>query len=417
MLQLDLFAQIVGAYATAEDGRLATGALYEHVAAASGIPPAVRRERVAIGKAAALRSPFEQRVRWAQQALRAAGVLERVAGARGVWQLTEAAGRRLNRARPTVKLLAFSTDLGIGIWARSESVFPHLGEPIHLVVSSPPYPLAVSRAYGGTGDTSLYIDFILRNLEPLVASLAPGAMVALNLSNDHFLPGSPARSTYREELVLAICKHLHLYKVDEVIWENRSKSPAPAQWACVQRYQLLTGYEPIYIFTNDPHRMRADNRRVLEPHTERHSKLIDRGGEDRRTSYGDGAHQVRPGSYSRRTDGRIPKNVIHHGHACAETREHHRAAKRLGLPAHGAMMPIAVADFLVRWLSEPGDLVVDHCAGSGTTGKAAERNSRRWVLTEQILEYVRLSAEGFRTSPGFWLNPAFEPVRGSPQPR
>lgn len=68
------------------------------------------------------------------------------------------------------------------------------------------------------------------------------------------------------------------------------------------------------------------------------------------------------------------------------------------------MMPTRLPDFLIRYLSEPGDLVLDLWSGSGKTGLAAERLGRRWLMFELILEYARTSAEMFRGFDGFCLN-------------
>lgn len=63
-------------------------------------------------------------------------------------------------------------------------------------------------------------------------------------------------------------------------------------WASITRQHLNAGYEPVLIFCNDPVRCLADNRRVFQPHTEQHAKLIYRGGERRTATYGDGAYKL-----------------------------------------------------------------------------------------------------------------------------
>jgi len=44
---------------------------------------------------------------------------------------------------------------------------------------------------------------------------------------------------------------------------------------------------------------------------------------------------------------------------------------------------LALADFLVKYLSSENDLVADPFGGY-----AAEQNNRRWIITEKHLEYV-----------------------------
>lgn len=53
-------------------------------------------------------------------------------------------------------------------------------------------------------------------------------------------------------------------------------------------------------------------------------------------------------------------------------------------------------------------MVLDPFGGTGTTGLAAERLGRRWIVVEQMAEYLRAGGELFRGSAGFTLNPELE---------
>ncbi|WP_207002577.1 site-specific DNA-methyltransferase [Trinickia mobilis] len=400
----DLLLLVAAEYAGAPDGALANDELYARIAPKIGMPESELGRRVPVGKSGQFHSPEKRRIRWIQQTLKHMGVLSRAAGSRGVWQLAEGAGKELHRACNDVALVAFSTNLGIAVWGACRTVFNGFKDEITLVFTSPPFPLAKPRAYGNPTEKE-YVDFLCRELEPLICNLVPGGSVCINVSNDCFLSGSPARSLYRERLVIALCERLGLYKMDELIWHNRAKAPGPVQWASKARVQLNVSWEPIYWFTNDPMRVKADNRRVLGQHTERHLQLMARGGEARSTSYGDGAYRVRPGSFGKPTPGAIPRNVLEQGHRCSDTLQYRQDAIRLGLPVHGAMMPVSIARFLVNFLSEPNDLVVDLFGGSLKTAVAAQELGRRWLVTEWIIQYVRAAAERFRGYPDFWMNP------------
>ncbi len=402
--QLDLFDHIAASYAEASDGTLNNAALYKKVAERAGIDRAAMDARIPIGAAASLRSPTKRKIRWFQQTLKQLGVIERVEGKRGIWRLIENPNEDLNKIIAGVKLVAFSTRLGVAIWSRHQDVFSNIDEPISLCVTSPPYPLRNSRAYGNP-DEAGYVDFICEALEPIIRQLIPGGSVVLNLSNDIFLSKSPARSLYLERLIIALNDRLGLSLMDRLPWVNLSKPPGPTYWACVNRVQLTTAYEPVLWFTNDPMRVRSDNRRVLERHTERHLHLMQAGGAKRTAEYGDGAYKIRPDSYGRITEGKIPRNVIQRGHSCSDTLAYRQYATELDLPLHGAMQPTSIPDFFIRFLTEPDDLVVDAFGGTIRTGLAAERLGRRWLVTEWILQYLRGAAELFRESPGFWLNP------------
>ncbi|MBB3923610.1 site-specific DNA-methyltransferase [Xanthomonas arboricola] len=392
--QLDLFQMdhVLQAY---EGGSVVdNNELYEHVRAAAGVSQQVMEARQPIGASGQHHSVAKRRVRWMQQTARRLGLLERVPERRGAWRLTEEGKRRTGKAAPGVALLAFSTDLGLAIWGSWESVFPRLDEKIVLCLTSPPYPLRKPRAYGNP-PIHLYVDFIVKALEPIVRNLADGGSIALNLSNDIFEAGLPSRELYLERLTLALCDTYRLHKMDTLIWSNPSKPPGPVRWASMTRQQLNVSWEPILWLTNNPRNCVSDNRRILEPHSDRHQRLMARGGEHREAVNSDGAYRIHQGSYGRPTDGRIARNVLMHGHRCAEAQACNHFAAEQGLAPHGAPMPLALADKLVRFLSRPDDLVADPFGGRLTTGKAAEQNGRRRICTELIADHLHSALPRF----------------------
>lgn len=403
--QLELFEPLLATYSAAE-GPVSNDALYDQLGRTQGLPDCHWSDKVPIGRSGALHSPERRRIRWFQQSLKALGLIERVPGQRGVWQATTALLKlkkeheELTPAPVGMVFLGFSTELGLALWANNVDVFSALGEPIHCVLSSPPYPLSQPRAYGGP-TVDVYVDFICTHLEPIVRLLAPGGTICINVTNDVFIRGMPARHLYREELVLAMCKRLGLYKLEEMIWVDPTKAPGPVAWASKKRVQLNVGWEPIYLFTNDPTRVFADNRRVLREHTPAQKRLIARGGESRTGTYGDGANRIRPGSFGLETQGAIPKNVLVYPHRCSSQIALRKRLRELGLPMHGATMPLPLAKFLVEFLTEPGQLVVDHYGGWLTSALAAEKSGRRWVATERMGEYLKGAQLRFLDAPGF----------------
>lgn len=55
---------------------------------------------------------------------------------------------------------------------------------------------------------------------------------------------------------------------------------------------------------------------------------------------------------------------------------------------HPTQKPVALFEYLIRTYTNPGDLVLDNCAGSGTTAIAAMQSGRRWICIEQNQEYA-----------------------------
>lgn len=407
-VQLDLFAGVLHAYSLEEGGTLSNDALYNKVAQTCGVPQEEVAKQEPVGKSCARHSLFKRKVRWYQQTLKASGILEHVDGERGFWQLTKPATKELSAINPSVSVLGFSTDLGVAILGSCTNVFAQLDAPITLVVTSPPYALAKARQYGNPSEAQ-YVDWISQTLEPVIKNLAPGGSICLNVSNDIFMPQSPSRSMYCERLLLALSDRFGLHLMDRLIWENPQKPPGPIQYASLARTQLNVAYEPIYWLTNDPSKVRSNNRRVLQQHTEAHLALIQKGGEKRQAVYSDGAYRVKQGSFGAPTDGRIPRNILKFGHRCASQSAYKRQAAAMGLPVHGAPMPLSLAKFLVEFLTEPGDLVAEPFAGSFTTPLAAQLLGRRWLATEVMAEFVLGGALRFQDAPGYASNLVWTP--------
>ena len=64
--------------------------------------------------------------------------------------------------------------------------------------------------------------------------------------------------------------------------------------------------------------------------------------------------------------------------------------ERTGYPTQ---KPLAILERIVKVHSNPGDLVLDFFAGSGTTGVAAARNDRRFVLVDSNPAAVQVAAK------------------------
>lgn len=60
---------------------------------------------------------------------------------------------------------------------------------------------------------------------------------------------------------------------------------------------------------------------------------------------------------------------------------------------HPTQKPVALFEYLIKTYSNEGDLVLDNCAGSGTTAIAAENTKRRWACIEQNEEYANKAIE------------------------
>lgn len=55
---------------------------------------------------------------------------------------------------------------------------------------------------------------------------------------------------------------------------------------------------------------------------------------------------------------------------------------------HPTQKPVALFEYLIKTYTNKGDLVLDNCAGSGTTGIAARNLNRNFILIEKEQEYI-----------------------------
>jgi len=68
-----------------------------------------------------------------------------------------------------------------------------------------------------------------------------------------------------------------------------------------------------------------------------------------------------------------------------------RASGDRGL--HPTQKPVALFEYLIKTYTNEGDLVLDNCAGSGTTAIACINTKRNYILIEKEEEYVKIAQE------------------------
>ena len=92
--------------------------------------------------------------------------------------------------------------------------------------------------------------------------------------------------------------------------------------------------------------------------------------------------------------GAIPSNLLQYPNS--ESNSHYIATcKQLGVKSHPARFPVKLPEFFIKYLTDPGDLVLDIFSGSNTTGEAAELLDRNWLSFDLEPQYVAASAFRF----------------------
>jgi len=253
---------------------------------------------------------------------------------------------------------------------------------VQLIFTSPPFPLNRKKRYGNfTGE--LYKQWLVSFGGIFRDLLKPDGSIVIELGNA-WEPGRPVMSTLALESLLAFLREGQFNLCQQFICFNPARLPSPAQWVNVERIRLKDAYTHVW-WMSPNERPKADNRRVLIPYSLAMIKLLASG----RYNSGKRPSEYRIGtrSFLRNNNGAIPPNVITLTNTTASD-NYQKYCRQRHLPIHPSRMPIGLAEFFIKFLTVPGNLVVDPFAGSNTTGAVAERLKRRWIAIEPGEQYV-----------------------------
>jgi site-specific DNA-methyltransferase (cytosine-N4-specific) len=274
---------------------------------------------------------------------------------------------------------AYATDLGRCYHADALDLLRRLPRnSVALVLTSPPFALRRQKAYGNVS-AGEYVEWFWPFAEEIHRVLRPDGSFVLELGGT-WNRGSGTRSLYQFELVLRLCRRFHL--AQEFYWYNPSKLPTPAEWVTIQRTRVKDAVNTIW-WLSKTEAPRADNRRVLRPYSRSMRRLLRDGYQTARRP---SQHDIGP-HFRRDNGGAIPPNLLEVPNTNSGD-EYLRRCREAGLPIHPARFPRGVPEFFVRFLTDPGQLVLDPFAGSNVTGHVADRLGRRWLAVEVNADYV-----------------------------
>jgi len=279
---------------------------------------------------------------------------------------------------------------------------------IDLIFTSPPFPLNRKKKYDNKqGDA--YVVW-LKAFAPLFKRfLSPTGSIVMEVGNS-WEPGRPVMSTLALESLLAFLRTGRLHLCQQFVWHNPARLPSPAQWVTVERIRLKDSYTHLW-WMSPTERPKADNRRVLVEYSKSMKHLL------KTKSYNAGRrpseHYIGKTSFLNNHDGAIPPSVLKMDHHDGNERDspsnlitmanthastaYQKFCRDHGIDPHPARMPTGLAEFFIKFLTEPGDLVLDPFGGSNTTGGAAEKLKRRWISIEPNPVYIEGSRGRFST--------------------
>jgi len=256
-------------------------------------------------------------------------------------------------------------------------------DSVDLIMTSPPFALKRKKAYGNV-HSSEYIPWFVTFAVEFKRILKDTGSLVIDIGGT-WVKGQPTRSLYHFELVIALCNTVGFHLAQEFYWYNPSKLPSPAEWVTVRRLRVKDAVDPVWWLSKTPN-PKANNRNVLKSYSESMLKLLEKGY---RAKLRPSGHDISE-NFSRDNRGAIPPNLLEiantdsNGTYLRECREH-------GIKPHPARFPHRLPGFFIRFLTAPGDLVIDPFAGSNVTGEVAERLGRRWLAFELVEEYLEAS--------------------------
>jgi hypothetical protein len=157
----------------------------------------------------------------------------------------------------------------------------------------------------------------------------------------------------------------------EWIWEKDAPSNGPSA-----KYVALSYHENILIF--------SDRTTTYNPQMWDAGRPTNSGGKN--GGFGSNPNGVygrksTPLTSERNSNTRFPKSIIR-----ANKPKHNSDIFRL----HPTQKPVALLEYLIRTYTNPGETVLDICAGSFTTGVACVNTGREFIGIELLPEYYEI---------------------------
>lgn len=249
---------------------------------------------------------------------------------------------------------------------------------VNLVVTSPPY--ADVLYYGKTVKTFSsddYIPWVTEVAIEIRRILTPDGSFIFNIGNK---TDNGCRSPYVMDTVLAFMRYTGLFLHDEYFWFKNAMPNGNDK-------RLHNEVEYIYHFVKTPSKFKCNIDAVREPYQEHSLKMI-KGSKlfGNKVVNEDGTAAEREKKMRKEPNklGKIPNNIFQF--PTAATDRHKGVTVKHPAPFHRKL-----PEWFIKWLTEPGDVVLDPFMGSGTTAEAAIALNRKYLGFEINETYLELA--------------------------
>jgi DNA modification methylase len=284
----------------------------------------------------------------------------------------------------------YVTDLGSAYCGDSQELLARIPKgSVNLVITSPPFALQRQKTYGNK-DQEEYIEWLSEFAKLVHRVLRDDGSFVLDLGGA-YRKGVPVRSLYNFRVPIHFCDDLGFFLAEDFYWFNPSKLPSPIEWVNKRKLRAKDSVNTVWWFSKTEW-PKANVSHVLTEYSARMRKLL----EDPEGFY---SAKKRPSghdismAFSADNGGAIPSNLLQLPNT-ESNGLYLKGCKLVGVEGHPARFPAKLPEFFIRFLTDPGDLVVDIFAGSNTTGAVAETEGRQWLAFDESRDY--LAASSFR---------------------
>lgn len=288
---------------------------------------------------------------------------------------------------------AYSTAMGSAYHGDSMELLAALpASSINLVVTSPPFALQRQKEYGNK-DQDAYVEWLLGFARQVQRVLRPDGSFVLDLGGA-YRKGVPVRSLYQFRALIRLCDEIGFHLAEDFYWHNPSKLPSPIEWVNKRKLRVKDTVNTVF-WLSTTEWPKADVSKVLTEYSPRMKKLLEDPAGFYSAKKRPSGHDISMG-FGRDNGGAIPSNLLQIPNS-ESNGTYLGACKEVGIKGHPARFPAKLPEFFIRYLTDPGDVVLDIFAGSNTSGMVAEAEGRKWLAFE--LDRGYLAASAFRFLP------------------
>ena len=260
---------------------------------------------------------------------------------------------------------------------------------IDLIMTSPPYADQI-KDYGNVVKKikpSEYIDWFIPRAQQFYRVLKENGSFVFNINDK-------TECTYQNifvfKLVVSLCENVGFHLVRDYIWYNPATPPNVFSRGKMGRTKKSHEYcfwfskSDKWTFNMDP---------IRKPYSKSMMSII----EGKEVGRGERNKNTRPSRHSFDLShpwddkgGSDPGSVI----VMSNTTSNgllQRLCREMGIK-HPARFPEKLAEFFILSGTNPGDIVLDPFAGSGTTGVVAHKNGRDYICIDVNPDYQKLGS-------------------------